>query len=161
MMVLVVEQKKVPLTQDAYDRLREKLDAMEGHQRQRIIDDIAAARSHGDLSENAEYHAARERQGQHEAEVRRIRAMLENAEIIEADDDATVKAGKVVAIRIEDDAPETYLIGTREERAEDMAVLTPESPMGQAIIGRSVGETVVAKAPRGEMKIEIVEVRGS
>lgn len=154
------EGKKVPLTQTAFDRLQEELAFLEGEDRQRIIRDIATARAHGDLSENAEYHAAKDEQGQKEARVRQVRQMLENAEIIDsADVTDVIKPGKLVTIRHEGEDPETYLLGLREERGGDYDVLTPDSPLGQALLGHSPGETVVAKVPSGELKIEVVEVR--
>lgn len=157
------EEKKVPLTQKAFDKLQQELTFLEGEDRQRIIKDIATARAHGDLSENAEYHAARDEQGQKEARIRQIRQMIENAEIITGDhDDSVAKPGKLVTIRHEgDDEPETYLLGLREERGGEYDVLTPDSPLGQALLGRSPGETVVAQAPRGELKVELLEVRGA
>jgi transcription elongation factor GreA len=156
----VQEGKKVPLTQSAYDRLQEELTFLEGEDRQRIIRDIATARAHGDLSENAEYHAAKDEQGQKEARVRQVRQMLENAEIIDAGDVSDViKPGKLVTIKHEGEEPETYLLGLREERGGDYDVLTPDSPLGQALLGHSPGETVVAQVPSGELKIEVVEVR--
>jgi transcription elongation factor GreA len=155
------DEKKVPLTQDAFERLKEKLVFLEGEDRQRIINDIATARAHGDLSENAEYHAAKDEQGHKEAEIRKIRSMLENAEIIHADDgDDTVRPGKLVSIRYSGDTDtETFLLGLREEDGGDFDVLTPDSPVGQALVGHSPGETVSAQVPAGELKIEIVEVR--
>src|SRR5918999_5916017 len=99
----MVKEKKTPLTQDAFDRLKSELQHLEGEARERIITDIATARAHGDLSENAEYHAAKDQQGLQEARIRQIRQMLESAEIIEADDDSVVKPGKLVTIRHEGD----------------------------------------------------------
>ncbi len=158
-MTAVSDEKKVPLTQEAYDRLTEELAHLEGEGREKIIGEIARARAHGDLSENAEYHAAKDQQGLQEARARQLRQMIENAEIIRADDDVTAKPGKVVTIRHDGGEPETYLLGLREEKGGEFDVLTPESPIGRALVGHSAGETVVAKAPRGEIKIEIVEVR--
>ncbi|HYI46723.1 MAG TPA: transcription elongation factor GreA [Actinomycetota bacterium] len=155
----MTEEKKVPLSQDAYERLKERLEFLEGEDRQRIINDIAVARAHGDLSENAEYHAAKDEQGQKEAEVRKIRQMIENAEIISGDTDSTIKPGKIITIRHEGEEPETYLLGLREEKGGEYDVLTPDSPLGRALVGHSAGETVVAKVPAGELKIEVVEVR--
>lgn len=151
--------KKFPLTQQAYDRLKEELAHLEGDARKKVIDDIATARAHGDLSENAEYHAAKEQQGMQEARVRQIREMLENVEIIEAADDGVVKPGVLVTIRTDDDEPETYLLGSREEKGAGHDILTPESPMGQALLGHSAGETVVAQIPAGELKVEIITVQ--
>jgi transcription elongation factor GreA len=152
--------KKTQITNDAYDRLTGELEYLEGEGRDKIISEIASARTHGDLSENAEYHAAKDQQGLQEARVRQIRQMLENAEIIETDDDGVVSAGKVVTIKSEgDDQAETYLLGLREEKGGEHDVLTPESPIGQSLIGRSAGETVVAQVPSGKLRIQIVEVR--
>lgn len=109
--------KKVPLTQDAYDRVCEELRYREGHKREEIVSAIATARAHGDLSENAEYHAAREQQGQNEAKIRELRHKVDNAEIIELSDDDVVTPGKLVTIKYEgDDEAETYLLGDREEK---------------------------------------------
>ena len=151
-------KKKVPLTQSAYDRLQEELVHLEGDARAKIIDDIATARAHGDLSENAEYHAAKDQQGLQEARVRQIKEMLENVEIIHAKDDGVIKPGKLVTLRYEGEDPETYLLGLREERGGDHDILTPDSPIGQALVGHVVGETLVAKAPSGDLKIEILAV---
>ena len=157
------QEKKVPLTQQAFEKLKQELEFLEGDDRQRIIGDIATARAHGDLSENAEYHAAKDEQGQKEARIRQVRQMLENAEIITSDDDdSVVKPGKLVTIRHEgDDESETYLLGLREERGGDYDILTPDSPLGRALLGRSPGDKIVAKAPRGELKVELLEVRGA
>jgi transcription elongation factor GreA len=152
-------KKRVPLTQTAYDRLQEELVHLEGEARSQIIEDIATARAHGDLSENAEYHAAKDQQGLQEARVRQIREMLENAEIIHTKDDGVIKPGKLVTLRYEqDEEPETYLLGLREERGGTHDILTPESPIGQALVGHVAGETLIAKVPAGELRIEIVAV---
>ena len=156
------ETKKVPLTQEAYERLTSELRYLEGEGREKIIDEIARARAHGDLSENAEYHAARDQQGMQEARIRELRHKIENAEIIESDHDEVVKPGKVVTIRYEgDDATETYLIGTREEKSGRFEILTPESPVGRALVGRATGDTVVANVPAGELRVEIVTIAPS
>lgn len=152
------EQKTVPLTQQAYDRLKDELADLEGPLRRKVIEEIATARAHGDLSENAEYHASKDQQGMQEARIRQIRQMLENAEIIQATDDDVARPGMLVTIRADGDEPETYLLGTREEKGGDHDVLTPESPLGQALVGHSVGERVTAQIPAGEMEVEIVQV---
>lgn len=154
------EMKRVPLTQDAFDRLQIELEHLEGEGRQKVIDDIATARAHGDLSENAEYHAAREQQGMHEARARQVRAMLENAEIVSVVDDGEIRPGMLVTLRYEsDDEAETYLLGLREEKGGEHDVLTPDSPLGQALLGRTAGDKVSAAAPAGEIKVEIIDVK--
>ena len=104
----MAETRKFQLTQHAYDRLKEELAFLEGEAREKIINDIATARAHGDLSENAEYHAAKDQQGLQEARVRQIREMIDNAEIIQADDDGLVRPRKLVTIRHDWEEPETY-----------------------------------------------------
>jgi transcription elongation factor GreA len=148
-----------PLTKQAFERLQAELEYLEGEGRSKIIDEISRARAHGDISENAEYHAAKDQQGMQEARIRTIRAMLENAQIIEAEDDGVARPGMLVTIRHEGEEPETYLLGLREERGGDHPVLTPESPLGQAIVGRAAGETVAAQVPAGDVRVEILEVR--
>jgi transcription elongation factor GreA len=156
----MVEERKAPLTKSAFDRLRREQEFLEGEGRDKVIEAIAVARSHGDLSENAEYHAAREQQGMQEARLRQIKQMLQNAEIIEASDDGVVTPGKLVTIRHRGDGEaETYLLGLREEKCGDHDVLTPDSPLGRALIGHSAGETDSAQVPAGVLSVEILEVR--
>jgi transcription elongation factor GreA len=159
-METMTDKKPLQLTQSAVDALKKELEHLEGDARTKVIDEIATARAHGDLSENAEYHAAREQQGMQEARVRQIREMLENAEIVESRDDDVVAPGKLVTIRHEgDDESETYLLGLREERkAAGHDVLTPESPLGKALLGKKVGEKVAAEVPAGELRVEVVAV---
>jgi transcription elongation factor GreA len=158
--MVIMTEGSVPLTQAAYERLKEELAYLEGEGRQKVIDAIAVARAHGDLSENAEYHAAREQQGMQEARLRQVRHMLEHAQIIESEDDGVVAPGKLVTIRhAGDDETETYLLGLREEKDQEHDVLTPDSPLGRALVGHSAGETVKAEVPAGRLTVEIVEVR--
>lgn len=150
--------KKHQLTQVAYDKLRAELEHLEGPARENIIKEIATARAHGDLSENAEYHSAKDQQGLQEARARQLKAMLENAEVIEATDDGVVKPGMLVTIRFAGDEPETFYLTVREEKGGEHTVLTPDSPVGSSLLGHSAGETVTAQLPRGPQEIEIVEV---
>jgi transcription elongation factor GreA len=156
----MAESKKVPLTRSALERLTDELSRREGEERQRIVNDIATARSHGDLSENAEYHAARDQQAFNESRIRQVRSMIENAEIIQTTDNAVIEPGKLVSISYQgDEDVETYFLGLREEKGGEHDVLTPDSPLGRALVGRSAGETVVAKVPAGDLKVRIVEVK--
>ncbi len=155
------EKKKVPLTKAALERVTEELANREDVKRPEIVEAIATARAHGDLSENAEYHAAREQQGLQEARIRQLRQMIENAELIVTTDDGVIGPGKLVTISYEGGEPETYLLGLREERGGDHDVLTPESPVGQSLIGHRTGETVMAETPGGVLRVEVLEVRAS
>src|SRR4028119_404810 len=101
------EEQKIEMTRAEYDKLQEELKRCEDR-RPKIIEEIATARAHGDLSENAEYHAAREQQGLQEARVRQLRQMIENAEIIETADDGVVRPGVIATLRAEGAEPETH-----------------------------------------------------
>ena len=154
------DKKTTPLTEQAYERLKAELEFLEGEGRSSIIEAIATARAHGDLSENAEYHAARDQQGMQEARVRQLKQMLESAEIVHGDDSGVAKPGMIVTIKYQgDDETETYFLGLREEKGGEYDVLTPDSPIGRALLGRSAGDEVTAQVPNGALQVELVEVK--
>jgi transcription elongation factor GreA len=156
----MADEKKTPLTQQAYERLKAELEFLEGEGRSSIIEAIATARAHGDLSENAEYHAARDQQGMQEARVRQLKQMLESAEIVRGDNSGVAKPGMIVTIKYQgDDETETYFLGLREEKGGEYDVLTPDSPIGRALLGRSAGDEVTAQVPNGALQVELVEVK--
>jgi transcription elongation factor GreA len=149
------------LTQDTFDRLQAELEDLRTRGRIDIARAIEAARALGDLSENGDYHAAKDAQGKMEARIRQLEAMLGNAEIVsgEVGAEGKVTAGVVVALRyMGDDEVERYLIGSIEERREGISVISPNSPLGQAVIGRRQGDRVSYEAPSGVQEVEIVEV---
>src|SRR3954451_5120507 len=149
------------LSRDAYDRLKAELDDLTTRGRVEIAGLIERARELGDLSENGDYHAAKDDQGRMEARIRQLQAMLKNAEIVDtgADASGSVGAGSVVTIRYEgDDDTERYLIGSIEERRDDLSVISPGSPLGQVLMGHAAGGTVEYEAPGGMLKVEIVTV---
>src|SRR4029079_5209027 len=121
---------------------------------------IERARELGDLSENGDYHAAKDDQGKMEARIRQLQAMLKDAEIVDASGSGdTVAAGSIVSIKYEgDDEAERYLIGSIEERRDDVSVISPGSPLGQALIGKSAGDVVAYESPGGAQKVEVVAV---
>ena len=122
---------------------------------------IEAARALGDLSENGDYHAAKDDQGKMEARIRQVEAVLKSAVIVDeaAAHSGSVAAGTVVSLRYEGDADvERYLIGSIEERHDELAVISPNSPLGQALLGRGPGETIEYQAPSGTLRVEIVKV---
>ena len=150
----------VQLTQATFDRLKQEHEHLTTVWRIDIAKRIEAARELGDLKENGDYHAAKEEQGQTEARIRDLEAMIERAEVVEGGStDGTVAAGSVVTIRYEgDDDTEQYLIGSIEERREGLSVISPGSPLGQALLGRRPGDTVEAETPGGILRVEIVKV---
>ncbi|HET7654106.1 MAG TPA: transcription elongation factor GreA [Acidimicrobiales bacterium] len=149
------------LSQAAYDRLKTELDDLTTRGRTQIAQQIERARELGDLSENGDYHAAKDEQGKMEARIRQIEALLKSAKITEAPDDAGhVHPGSVVTIRYEgDDDTETYLLGSIEERHSDHEVMSANSPLGSAIVGKAAGDVVEYETPTGaRLKVEIVSV---
>ena len=149
------------LTQVTYDRLHAELEDLRTRGRIDIARAIEAARALGDLSENGDYHAAKDSQGKMEARIRQLEAMLRDAEVVDsqAGADGEVATGVLVSLRYEgDDDVERYLIGSIEERQEDVSVVSPDSPLGQALMGRREGDQVSYQAPSGPLQVEIVKV---
>ncbi|HYZ99772.1 MAG TPA: transcription elongation factor GreA [Acidimicrobiales bacterium] len=149
------------LSQAAYDRLKAEHEDLTTRGRVEIARKIEAARELGDLSENGDYHAAKEEQGKMEARIRQLVDMLENAEIVStADNGGHVAHGSVVGIRYEgDDEVERFLVGSIEERHHDLDVISPSSPLGEALIGSAPGDSVTFTAPTGaELRVEVVSL---
>ncbi len=147
------------LSRAAYERLHAELEDLTTRGRVEIARKIEAARELGDLSENGDYHAAKEEQGKMEARVRHLQGLLRDAEIVEAAAADVVQAGSVVALRYEgDEDVERYLIGSIEERHDDLEVVSPGSPLGQALMGCAPGDVVDFEAPGGVLKVEVVSV---
>ena len=147
------------LTQEGYDRLRTELEHLMGPARIETAKRIEAARSEGDLSENGGYHAAKEEQGKTEARISQLAALIEDAVLVDASDSDVVMAGSIVSVTYEgDDDVERYLVGSIEERHDDVEVLTPGSPLGETLMGGAVGDEVEFEAPAGVLKVEIVAI---
>lgn len=149
------------LSRHAYERLQAELEDLTTRGRVEIAHAIETARALGDLSENGDYHAAKDAQGKMEARVRELQFILRNAKVVEggASDDGKVAVGSVVAIRYEGEAEaEEYLVGSIEEKREGVAVISPGSPLGRALLGRAAGETVQYEAPGGLLSVEVVSV---
>ena len=148
------------LSQAAFDRLKAEHDDLTTRGRVEIARKIEAARELGDLSENGDYHAAKEEQGKMEGRIAHLAQMLENAEIVENGDSDVVSPGSVVGIRYEgDDEVEQYLVGSIEERHDDLDVISPKSPLGEALLGSAPGDAVSFTAPTGaQLPVEVVSV---
>ena len=148
------------LSQAAFDRLQAEHDDLTTRGRVEIARKIEAARELGDLSENGDYHAAKEEQGKMEGRIRQLVYMLENAEILPEASGETVAHGSVVGIRYEgDDDVERYLVGSIEERHDDLDIISPSSPLGEALIGSAPGDAVTFTAPTGaQLTVEVVSI---
>ncbi len=152
------------LTQETYDRLVAELEDLTTRGRTEIATTIEAARALGDLSENGDYHAAKDTQGKMESRIRQLHALLKEATIVEGGEagDGSVGAGSIVTLRYEgddEDDVQRYFVGSIEERRGDMAVVSPSAPLGKALLGRRAGDTVQYEAPGGALRVEIVEVQ--
>jgi len=151
--------EKVPMTAAGYDRLQEELRHLKVVERPAVIKAIAEAREHGDLSENAEYHAARERQSFIEGRVGELEDKISRAEVIDPTklSGDTVKFGATVTLADEDtDQEMTYQIVGSEESDIKLGFLSITSPLARALIGKSVGDSVEVPTPGGSKMYEIV-----
>jgi len=147
------------LSASTYERLRAELDDLKTRGRVDIARHIEAARMLGDLSENGDYHAAKDAQGKMEARVRQLEAMLDDVEVLDGGPSEEVAAGVKVSLRyVGDDEVERYLVGSIEERDAGMPVISPGSPLGQALMGKKAGTIVTYDAPSGQLEVEIVSV---
>lgn len=154
---------KYPITVRGAELLREELRHLKTERRPRIVQAIADARGHGDLRENAEYHAAKEEQGFVEARISNIESKLSNAEIIDVTklgDGGRVIFGATVDLLDEDDGRSVrYRIVGEDEADIGAGLVSITSPIARALIGREEGEVVSVTAPGGRKTYEIVEVR--
>ncbi len=154
---------KVPMTVAGEQALREELDRLKSIERPRIIAAIAEARAHGDLKENAEYHAAREEQGFTEARIRDIEGKLSGAHVIDVTripHTGRVIFGVTVAVEnLDSGASATYTIVGDDEADLKALKISVSSPIARALIGKSEGDVVMVRIPDGEVEYEIVEVR--
>jgi transcription elongation factor GreA len=155
--------KRTPMTQRGAEALRAELKRLKSESRPSIIKAIAEARGHGDLSENAEYHAAREQQGFIEGRIKQIEQKLANAEVIEPG--KLANTGKVVfgaQVELEDQADGTrvvYQVVGEDEADIRAGRISVSSPIARALVGKKQGEVVDVAAPGGTRSYEIVAVR--
>lgn len=155
--------QKFPMTLDGEKALRDELDRLRKIERPKIVKAIAEAREHGDLKENAEYHAAREQQSFCEGRIQEIEGKLAHAQII--DIRSLPEMGKVIfgstvgLINVETDEEITYQIVGEDEADIKKNKISVTSPIARALIGKEVGEVAVVKAPSGDIEYEIDSVK--
>lgn len=154
---------KVPLTVRGADKLREEVQQLKSVDRPRVIESIATAREHGDLKENAEYHAAREQQSFIEGRIQYVEGVLSNAEIIDVeklDTGGRIVFGATVELCNEETGDEiTYQIVGEDEADIKQNLISITSPIARALIGKSVEDIAVVNAPGGDKEFEILAVR--
>jgi transcription elongation factor GreA len=154
---------KVPLTARGAKQLREELKRLKSVERPQIVAAIASAREHGDLKENAEYHAAKEQQGMIEARIRDVEAKLSNAQIIDVTqlkpEGRVVFGSTVYLVDVEDGAKTCYQIVGEDEADIKSGLLSVSSPIARALIAKHEGDTVEVATPSGSRAYEIAEVK--
>ena len=154
---------RIPMTVQGEVALREELDQLKGVERPRVIEAIADAREHGDLKENAEYHAAREQQSFIEGRIQEIEGKLSNAQVIDVT--SIEPTGKVIfgstvsLVRLDDDAEVTYQIVGDDEADIKAGKISISSPIARALIGKTEGDVAGVQVPDGIVEYEIDEVK--
>ena len=153
--------EKVPMTIEGFKKLEVELHRLKAEERPRIIQQIADAREHGDLSENAEYHAAKDAQGMNEARVADLEDKLSRAEVIDPSklSGGTVKFGATVALADEDsgDKVKYKIVGEHEANVRE-GKISITSPIARALIGKSKGESAEVTTPKGARSYEILKI---
>lgn len=152
------DAKQIYLTSEGFLKLEEELDELKKVKRPEIIKALKEARAQGDLSENAEYHSARESQGKLEARIKEIEYNLEHAVIIENNNDGKVKIGSLVTVMYDDGEEEEYSIVGTNEADPFSNKISNESPIAVAIMGKKVGEEASVESPNGSFDVKIVKV---
>ncbi len=153
--------ERIPITREGYEALKKEMEYLKTVERPRVIKAIEEARAHGDLSENAEYEAAKERQAFIESRVRELDFKLANADIIEPDNlpkDRAVFASRVLLENIDTGEDVEYQLVGPDESDIEKGRISITSPLGKAIIGRKPGDEIVLQAPGGKRVYELVEI---
>jgi transcription elongation factor GreA len=153
--------EKIPLTRQGYEKLEDELKRLKSVERPEIIAAIAEARAHGDLSENAEYHSAKEKQSFIEGRIKELEGVISLAEVIDpAKLSGPIKFGATVTLVDEDSEEErTYQIVGEYEADIEAGRLNVRSPLARALIGKGVGDSVEVRTPGGEKSYEVVAIR--
>ncbi len=153
--------ERIPITSEGYDTLKKELDLLKTVERPQNIKSIEEARAHGDLSENAEYHAAKDRQGFIEGRIGELSFKLMNSDIIDPDDlpkDRAVFACRVTLENVDTGEEVTYQLVGPDESDIEKGRISVSSPLGKAIVGKKPGNEVILQAPAGRRVYELVEI---
>ncbi len=153
--------EKHPMTPEGYAKLKEELSRLKSEERPRIIREIGTAREHGDLSENAEYHAAKDRQGMIEARIAELESKIGLAEVIDISNlsgDRIQFGAKVTVVDEETDEESTYQIVGADEAEVNEGRLSVSSPLARALIGKSTGDSIEINTPGGTRFYEVLGV---
>ena len=155
-----MQSEKQYLTREKYDTLAKELEYLRTDRRKEVAENLEYAKKLGDLSENAEYHEARERQAEVEDRIRHLEIIMKSAAIIEGSHSGTVSIGSVVSIiRDGDKDGRSYSIVSSEEADSEEGKLSNLSPLGSALVGKKAGDSVKVKTPKGMMTYKIVEIK--
>ncbi|PIJ51032.1 transcription elongation factor GreA [Erwinia sp. OLTSP20] len=153
---------QIPMTLRGAEKLRAELEELKSVKRPRIIAAIAEAREHGDLKENAEYHAAREEQGFCEGRIQEIEAKLSNAQVIDVTkmnaNGRVIFGATVTVLNLDNDEESTYRIVGDDEADFKQNLISVNSPMARGLIGKEQGDVAIVKAPGGDVEYEIIKI---
>jgi len=154
--------EKMPITKEGLEKLKEELAHLEKEEKPKNIRAISEARSHGDISENAEYHAAKERQSFLAGKINELKSAIGQAEVIDIDEgptDRVVFGRTVLLYDLQTDEEVSYQLVGHYESAPENGKISIQSPLGRGLIGMTVGDEVKIRIPRGEQEFEILEIR--
>jgi transcription elongation factor GreA len=152
------------MTQGSYEKLHDEIKRLKSQERPNIVKEIEIARAHGDLSENAEYHAAKDRQGQIEARLRQLEDRVARAQVIDptGQPNDKVRFGHTVDLEDADTGEQvSYTVLGEEEADAAHGKISVSSPVARALLGKEVGDVVQVRVPKGTRELEVLEIRGS
>ncbi len=155
---------RIPMTREGYEGLQEELRRLKAEERPRIVKEIEIARAHGDLSENAEFHAAKERQAQIEGRIRQLEDRLARAQVIDPSGQSVAQVRFGLTVDLEDaetGEQVTYTILGEEEADAANGRISVSSPVARALLGKEVGDSVSVSVPKGTREFEILEIRNA
>ncbi len=158
---MTTNKQKIYLTEEGLDKLKKELRHLETKERRRIINAIAEARSHGDLSENAEYHAAKEAQGHLEDRIAKLKGIFQDARLVDESKIDTSKAFILSTVKVLNQKVKkefAYTLVSPQEADFGKGKISIKSPIGAALLGKSVGDVVEVEAPAGTISLKVLTI---